>query len=247
MEEIIKEFYGFSGSKIIKINKNNNIFVRKINNVNRNIERYQVLKNYNISIPEILTIGENYYDMEFIESIDMLTFISFFNIDILLNFLKNTFIKFQQNVVDKNYIKTYEEKLNFYDWNILPFNKNELIERLPACIPQTLYHGDLTLDNILYDIKRQKFILIDPLTSVYDSYVFDLAKLNQDLICGWFSRNHTDKHKDKINYLLKKLSETHKELKNNYLLILMLIRIIPYCNTVQDKIFIFKWIDKLWT
>ena len=32
------------------------------------------------------------------------------------------------------------------------------------------------------------FILIDPLTTEYDSYVFDLAKLMQDVKCKWFIR-----------------------------------------------------------
>ena len=246
MEKITQEFYGFSGSKIFKIKKHDNIFVRKFNNIQRNVERYQVLKNFNISMPEMLKIGENYYDMEFIESIDMIKFISFYDIDLLLEFLKNTFTTLCQNGVNKNYFKTYEEKLNFHDWSIFPFCKDELIKKLPKVIPQTIYHGDLTLDNILYDIKKQKFFLIDPLTSVYDSYIFDLAKLNQDLICGWFLRNQTNKHKDKINYLFEKLFDIYLDVDNNYLLILMLIRIIPYCNTNQDRTFLLKWINKLW-
>jgi hypothetical protein len=45
MQKIIQEFYGFSGSKILKIVDEENIFVRKFNNIQRNIERYQVLKN----------------------------------------------------------------------------------------------------------------------------------------------------------------------------------------------------------
>ena len=247
MQKIIQEFYGFSGSKILKIVDEENIFVRKFNNIQRNIERYQVLKNSNISMPDIFQINENYYDMEFIESIDVMTFISYYDIDLLLNFLKDVLLIFQKDKIIKNYIKTYEEKLNFCNFEILPFDKFKLIERLPVFLPQTIYHGDLTLDNILYDVKRQKFFLIDPLTSIYDSYVFDLAKLNQDLICGWYSRNYVNKHEDKKKYLFKKLSEIYPELNDKYILILMLLRVFPYCNNSQDKNFLLKWINNLWT
>lgn len=247
MEQIIQEFYGFSKSKILKIKKDNNFFVRKSENIQRNIERYEALKEFDISIPKILKIEKDYYDMEFVESINMIKFISFYDIDLLLEFLKNTFITLKCNNVLKNYIRTYEEKLNYCDFNLLIFKKYELIERLPDIMPQTIYHGDLTLDNILYDTKRQKFFLIDPLTSVYDSYIFDLAKLNQDLICGWFSRNHTNKNKDKIDYLFKKLSEIYPELNDKYILILMLLRVFPYCDNDQDKNFLLKWMNKLWT
>lgn len=247
MEKIIQEFQSFSGSKILKIKKNNRVFVRKLHNIERNIERYQILKSNNISIPEMFKVGKNYYDMEFIESIDIIKFISCYDIDLLLDFLKNTFTTFQHNSIPKNYVKIYEEKLNSYDFSLFVFKKNELIEKLPEIIPQTIYHGDLTLDNILYDVKRQKFFLIDPLTSVYDSYVFDLAKLNQDLTCGWFARRNVDEHKDKKQYLFKKLSEIHSELNNNYILILMLLRVLPYCDNSQDKNFLLKWINNLWT
>ena len=246
MEQIIQEFYGFSKSKILKIKKDNNFFVRKFENIQRNIERYEVLKEFDISIPKILKIEKNYYDMEFIESIDMIKFVSFYDIDLLLEFLKNIFNTLKHVTVLKNYINTYEEKLNYCDFSFLVFKKYELIEKLPDTIPQTIYHGDLTLDNILYNTEKQKFFLIDPITSVYDSYVFDLAKLNQDLICGWHSRKHANKHESKINYLFKKLSEIYPELNNNYILILMLLRVLPYCDNDQDKSFLLKWINKLW-
>jgi hypothetical protein len=246
MEKIIQEFQGFSGSKIFKIKNNNRVFVRKLDNVERNIERYHVLKSNNVSIPEMFKIGKNYYDMEFIESIDIIKFISYYDIDLLLDFLKKTFTIFQHTSVPKNYVKIYEEKLSSYDFSLFVFEKNELIEKLPKVMPQTIYHGDLTLDNILYDVKRKKFFLIDPLTSVYDSYVFDLAKLNQDLTCGWFSRRKADEYQDRKSYLFKKLSETYSELNNNYVLILMLLRVLPYCNNDQDKNFLLKWINNLW-
>ena len=59
MEKIIQEFQSFSGSKILKIKKNNRVFVRKLHNIERNIERYQILKSNNISIPEMFKVGKN--------------------------------------------------------------------------------------------------------------------------------------------------------------------------------------------
>ena len=121
MEQIIQEFYGFSKSKILKIKKDNNFFVRKFENIQRNIERYEVLKEFDISMPKILKIEKNYYDMEFIESIDMIKFVSFYDIDLLLEFLKNIFNTLKHVTVLKNYINTYEEKLNYCDFSFLVF------------------------------------------------------------------------------------------------------------------------------
>ena len=58
----------------------------------------------------------------------------------------------------------------------MPFTANELYAKLPKTLPSSEYHGDFTLENILYSLKDD-FVLIDPLTTEYDSYVFDLAKL----------------------------------------------------------------------
>jgi fructosamine-3-kinase len=121
-----------------------------------------------------------------------------------------------------------------------------LISRLPRYLPSGQYHGDLTMDNCLHGIDG-KFYLIDPLTTDYDGWAFDLAKLMQDLVCGWFIR-------DKDVMLHGKLWSIRSAIVNKYpaagdpnLLILMLLRVLPYAKTIEDQGFLIKEINKLWT
>ena len=91
-----------------------------------------------------------------------------------------------------------------------------------------------------------KFYLIDPLTSEFDSWVFDLAKLMQDLECNWAIRNKSILIQGKLldikNVILKKYP-----IVNNYsLTILMLLRVFPYANNKQDKEFLLREIERLW-
>ena len=102
----------------------------------------------------------------------------------------------------------------------------------------------MTLENILYETKGN-FILIDPLTTEYNSYVFDLAKLRQDIVCKWFIRGE----KLYFDSKLKALNDTlknYKHFNNDYLLILMLMRVLPYTYVNNDKYFVESEIKKLW-
>ena len=58
---------------------------------------------------------------------------------------------------------------------------------MPRVLQSSNYHGDLTLEKIIYTSDRG-FFLIDCTTIEYDSYIFDIAKLRQDLELGWFNR-----------------------------------------------------------
>ena len=138
----------------------------------------------------------------------------------------------------------YEQKLEDINFNGLVFNKEELITQLPKILPCSQYHGDFTLENILYDVSAGRFVLIDPLTSVYDSYVFDLAKLRQDISCKWFIRNSQLYIDPKLKNLSNDLSH-FKYYADDNLLILMLLRILPYAQN-QDKEFIINEANKLW-
>jgi hypothetical protein len=102
------------------------------------------------------------------------------------------------------------------------------------------------MDNCLHGVDG-KFYLIDPLTTDYDGWAFDLAKLMQDLVCGWFIR-------DKDVMLHGKLWAIRSAIVNKYpiaadtnLLILMLLRVLPYAKTIDDQGFLIEEIVKLWT
>ena len=127
----------------------------------------------------------------------------------------------------------------------LPFNADQLIDKLPKILPTSEYYGDLTLDNILFDIKNNKFVLIDPSTTEYNSFIFDIAKLKQDLTCKWFIRNKNLNINKKLNEIYESLNK-YSYYDNNYLLILMLMRILPYSKNIKDEKFLYNNIVSLW-
>jgi 5-methylthioribose kinase len=126
----------------------------------------------------------------------------------------------------------------------LIFTKEQLIDRLPKKLPQSTYHGDMTLENVIY--TNPGFCFIDPLTSDYDSYIFDIAKLRQDLECKWFIRKSNVKIDTKLQRIQDKLRKCYPDAFDDSLLILMLLRVYPYCDDT-DKQFIVNEANRLWT
>lgn len=247
MEIVLKEFQGYSGSKVFLIQKNDSIFIRKINNIERNYERLNFLYKLGYKVPKIYKKEKDILEMEYVKGLDMKTYFNINNIEFFLNYLFDLTGKFYKYSKEKNYIKIYDKKLSWIDENkIFPFTKIELINSLPAFLPQSVYHGDFTLENIIYN--NTDFYLIDGITSEYDSWVFDLAKLRQDLNCFWLIRNIEDKNfKRYLSIIDEKILEKYPILKNNSLLILMLLRIYPYIkNDLKDKKFILREIERLW-
>lgn len=243
--QLIKKLQGFSGSKVFLLRGPKGLFVRKIGNVERNLERYQQLEKYT-NVPEIYHINDDILDMEYLQGLDIKQFLKYNDTELLSKFIVDTVTKFKKISTVKDYTDTYHKKLSWLDYENFIFTKDELIERLPRYLPQTVYHGDFTLDNFIFNNNNQ-FYLIDPLTSEYDSYIFDLAKLRQDLESKWFVRN-TDFYLDAE---LANLQNTiFKELdieQDNYLLILMLLRVYPYCSAESaEQQFIIQEIKRLW-
>jgi hypothetical protein len=154
--------------------------------------------------------------------------------------------KFAKNSIVKDYSEVYNHKLAFIDEaQDLPFTKEELIARLPKRLPSSNYHGDLTLENILH--SNNSFYMIDAVTIEYDSYIFDIAKLRQDLECKWFLRNSNMMLDVKLQNLQDKILSRFSGADNDFLLILMLLRVYQHTKTFDnDRKFILKEINRLW-
>ena len=169
--------------------------------------------------------------MEYIPGLDMQTYLQHNNEKFLSSFLLNLFDYFNYLSLDKDYTEVYHNKLEWIDSDTnLPFTRQELIETLPKVLPQSVYHGDLTLENILYSFGR--FCMIDPVTVEYDSYIFDIAKLRQDLNCKWFLRNSDVRLDTKLKDIEDRILQAHPMAYNNGLLILMLLRV--YLHTEKN-------------
>jgi len=245
-EKIIKEFTGHSGCKIRLMKGFGRLYVRKDGEISRNVERMKTLFKDNYPVPALYYSNDNQLEMEYIQGLDIVEYLQTRSVNKLANFINNTMTAFSGSGVMKNYSDVYDKKLDWVDKaKDLPFKKKELISRLPKQIPQTTYHGDFTLENLIYD--GDEFIMIDPVTIEYDSYVFDLDKLRQDLECKWFLRNKSVKLDVKLQNLQEMIFDRHYLTNNNYLLILMLLRVYPYTKEYDsNRKFILKEIYRLW-
>jgi len=247
MIKIIKELKGFSGNRIFLVDKDNRLSIRKRGSVARNVERMRALADQ-YPVPKIYSSTTNSLDMEYIHGLDIRSYLKIYPYETLLNFIEDTLDRFKLSSIDKDYSEIYKTKLSKIDRiSDLGFTQDQLFDRLPKILPSSTYHGDMTLENIIYNINTGKFVLIDPVTTEYDSYIFDIAKMRQDLHCGWFIRHDPVMIDVKIKHIQQQLFSRYPESNNDYLLILMLLRV--YCYTTPGSFehgFLTERIQSLW-
>jgi len=243
--KVVKELYGFSGNQILLMQKHNRLFVRKIGNITRNIERMQAL-NGEYPLPQLYTVSNKMIDMEYLHGLDIKSYLKTNSYEKLLEFLLSILKKFSTISVNKDYTEIYIKKLQEINFDDLPFTREQLLDRLPRQLPSSNYHGDLTLENIIWTADRG-FFLIDCATIEYDSYIFDIAKLRQDLELGWFTRKDNAMLNVKTKYIQQKILQQHPIANNDYLLILMLLRVYRHSRPdTFERNFLLEGITSLW-
>lgn len=249
MTEIIKHLKGYSGSQVTLMNEDQHILVRKFGQNARNLERIQQLSLLNLPVPKIYNITDKWYDMEYIPHTNMTNWLLYNHIDGFLSWFFSVIDKLSKSFTNKDYLPVYKEKLKILEtanWaKQLPFTSNELINKLPRYLPQSQYHGDFTMDNCLHGTDG-KFYLIDPLTTDYDSWVFDVAKIMQDLECGWFIRHSNVMIHGKLWSIRTAILQKYSIANDPNLLILMLLRVLPYAKSHKDCEFLIREIKQLW-
>ena len=243
--KVIKELHGFSGNQILLMQKHEKLFVRKIGNISRNIERMQALAE-DYPLPQLYTISKKMIDMEYLHGLDIKSYLKTNNYEKLLEFLLSVLDNLSKKSQDKDYTETYIKKLQEVSFDELPFTREQLLERLPRVLPSSNYHGDLTLENIIFTPDRG-FFLIDCATIEYDSYIFDIAKLRQDLELGWFTRKDNVMLDVKTKHIQQKILERYPVANNDYLLILMLLSVYRHSEPdTLERNFLLEGINSLW-
>lgn len=245
-EYTIKELKGFSGSKIYLMKNDGGLFIRKMDNVDRNYIKLNELSQL-FNVPKIYNYDNNILDMEYIHGLDMKSYLAVRDTKRLTDFLIDTLSKFSDDVQMNDYTSVYMDKLKYIKLpSDMLFTKEQLLEKLPKRLPRSKYFGDLTLENIIYGEDGQ-FYFIDGMTSEYDSYIFDIAKLRQDLECKWFLRNTKLLLDVKVENIQDKLLEKFELANNNYLLILMLLRVYRYTKPFsKEEALLIKEMNRLW-
>ena len=91
-EYTIKELKGFSGSKIYLMRGDKGLFIRKMDNTDRNYIKLKELSE-NFNVPKIYSVGDNVLDMEYIHGLDMKSYLAVRNgnrlTDFIVDMLKN--------------------------------------------------------------------------------------------------------------------------------------------------------------
>lgn len=246
MAKIVQTLKGFSGNEIYLMEGNHGLFVRKIGNISRNVERLTALRNLNYPVPQIYNYNNNTLDMEYIHGLDIRTYLKSHHPEQLTHFLTDTITKLIDSSQLKNYSAIYNKKLDEIDFGLLPFTKQQLLDRLESVYGSSVYIGDLTLENIVYSQDRG-FVLIDCATIEYDSWVFDIAKLRQDLELKWFMRNDDAMLDVKINFINQRLKLHFPLAYDDNLLILQLLRVYRHALVgSKEHNFLLEGIKRLW-
>ena len=213
------------------------------------------LKHLGFNTPEIYEISNDCYTMEFIDGVDMYTYIEYASVeevDNLICFLKDSIRIFAENATESfDFGELMESKLRMifdavYEDEPTPLLARDLLDRIPKVLPTGPIHGDFTLENIMY--KKGKFYLIDPNPTEFNSWIFDAVKLRQDLDGHWFLRNKKNvvNHKIVCEKISKSLKQEYGEMNNQALYCFMLLRVRAYCIEKENKALINRELQNVW-
>jgi tRNA A-37 threonylcarbamoyl transferase component Bud32 len=250
----IKDFKGHSGCQVQLFNDNDRYTVIKSGNKNlkKSAEILTKLQAAGFKIPTIYKVGEDFIHMQYLNGVDIKTYLENATIDDLKKLFAflDRYIDFLSNYPVENISNKIQNKLieikNKFDVGCFVFTLDDLFNKLPTTGRVGLIHGDFTLDNIIF--YDDDFYFIDSNPTELNCAEFDIVKIRQDLDCLWFIRNQKDKILFKI--VCDKLSNDLKNkwpiMNNDYILIFMLLRIMPYCVDEMTKIFLITEINKLW-
>jgi tRNA A-37 threonylcarbamoyl transferase component Bud32 len=246
-ETVLHCFTGFSGSEVALYQTSFGKLVRKTKFIERNYEKLVELASKGYSVPKILSKQDDVLEMEYVEGVDMKTFLLYNEITLLTSYLSELIDKFKIDSLDNDYSDVYARNLMFVDDdNQLPFNSYELFDRLPKLLPSSTCHGDLTLENLIYSTDN-RFVLIDVSSGDYDSWVFDIAKLRQDLDAKWFLRNTDVDLSAHLAVIKSILYEKFPLAFDDNLYILMLLRVYRHCTPqTPEHNLILSEIKRLW-
>jgi thiamine kinase-like enzyme len=251
-------------SKNIKFNKR----------LKKQCEKQILYKSQFAFTPKVLNEGDvgglYFFDMEYVRGISLDTFVPtcsaqhIQNIsEILINIILEN--KKRKHITqDKKYI--FDKKIRSISDQLQEESTKDPVKTTLKVLSShswdnledTSCHGDFTLENIILSTEGN-YYLIDFLDSFYESWIGDISKVMQDLLVGWSYRNNFSK-KDisenaKLKYILLSrqfANSIDTKIKNNklwediyYLLLLDLLRVIPYIVEKNTYDFVIKSLDTI--
>jgi len=242
---LCKELLGHSGCKVLLYDHEKR-FVRKISKAEEynqrlkaQAEKQDSLRSKHVKTPIIYGDGQldglYYFDMEYINGVPFNNYISrntIQSVDPIVNKLVSFVLENEQDNVDCTDdiakklldleesvaidIRDYKEYCLDFDW---------------SSIPCGFCHGDLTFENVI--VHKSEPYLIDFLDSFLDTKFIDFSKILQDILLLWSWRHSSTAPIVKNIYIYNRLQSflSKREMAIvNRLLVINMIRILPYAN-----------------
>lgn len=261
-ENIIKVLKGHSGCEITLLKNNDSVFVRKKsgsteynNRLKKQFKKQKQFQSETLYAPEVFDCGfQNklfYFDMEYVHAKALSENISYIIISDIPKLMQELLINLSiNNIKPSRPTDAFNKKIqnlkvseNIKN-NILALEAFRILENFDwNKVEKSACHGDLTLENMLITPDK-KIYLIDFLDSFYNSWMFDVAKLLQDLEFDWSGRKSPSNSNRTIRLQVAKdtLIDTIYRLPNGeekintiyHLLLLNILRIYPYSKEAFD-------------
>ena len=266
--KVICRLSGFSGATVLLIEKDNGVRVirkiasseKSISSLKLQVERQSFLKKHLgsvVNVPEIIDCYESgdeyWYDMQYIQAIEAVDFLSAPSRLELRYFASKLFMIFSAQSVFKDQYTVQFDLVNEINKKLAKINTasdfkfSPIISQISHLLPHEYYslnsnivHGDMTLENILID-KSSQLWLIDPSPlSTINHYWLDVAKTYQGLHSNWFTRRNKSIARSTAAILSDMISQHMIDFDPDYSLFhksltaLNYARILPYCLRVSD-------------
>ena len=232
--QLVKHLKGHSGATV-SLYKDNDTYKVIKDNYDKAEQSVNILKQLSFDTPEVYEVTTNKIVMEYINGMDMATY--------LIDFLSNYISWCLDNSTNVDFFEPLSEKIHSLVKHI---DLSSLLSEKWSNIPQSLIHGDFTLENIMY--SNNKFYFIDANPTNLNSIWFDANKLRQDIDSLWFVRNKKPSLELKLNCskISKELKKRFTFMQKDYIMVLMLSRILPYTIDKKTDEFLRKEIKKIW-
>jgi len=196
-----------------------------------------------LSTPRVISRGDSYFDMDYIQAESFNTFLNSADVN-QLDFICDGLHEYFEFLIEHS--RTHNIQSNVID-KLDSLEQTPFVEYLKSLdvdynVPKSFCHGDLTFTNILF--HKKKLYFIDFLDSFVDTFLVDLCKLKQDLHYHWSIRLHDGMNVrlyQSTNYIWENIEERYKKyidtLAFDVLDVVNLLRIQPYLkDSIQQTI-----------
>jgi tRNA A-37 threonylcarbamoyl transferase component Bud32 len=194
------------------------------------MERQQSFSHYILKSPQVYNWGYTdnglfYFDMEYIHGVNLNIYFQREKLHKCMEII-DLITSFQTNVEQ---INVRDQVINKIQHIKLDEDTKEILMSNDWVIDAGYGHGDLTFENVI--INKNEIYLIDFLDSFINGKIVDESKLLQDAFCYWSFKDQSSIPKRK----LLSVSEKFNSKQHYYMLLLHLVRILPYSNTNKKE------------